>query len=547
MCSHSERPKLLGFKRHPASASVTASQEQRLHLKQVALRPVRPLDAPEWVGRVEDNPTAEVSELAAADVWALGMLLATALVGGPPFKKADPNSCQLYSKFLRAGLSACPSLMASVPSPLHSLLSSTLRCNPNERPTALQLVTKLMPGVSRMLRQVPHEDALRRADSSQNGQNVEQSASSSSFPEVEHAATAPSTLASGVVSCGFPALGAHPRSDPSDSMSSAYMLHKEHLVRAKPRPPEQNASVESCCTCSSCCSAHTNPPAAPQFDRTLSRPTRADKSDPPELDADLNNEVNALKVIEPLYRSDSTVKLDSNPMSSVSSSSSRGTHPTSRRGYEACCSSSLSASPSPRPGLDQGYVRCLGWENLPLPAEVLIDALSNVLGRMRVPFIRPDPSPFHFQIHLPPPCQPTSTDFGTPDTQCTSSDFETEAQPLRVALHIFSVPDSPLHHIDVRRQQGAQSHFQDFYSRFRTELSAVLGLTSGSLSDYSPVIKRLAISRQAQRPAHGFTSREHSSNTMGNADSSRMSIRRRTTESSIKTLPRPASSEPHDC
>ena len=56
----------------------------------MALRPLRPLDAPEW-HRLPSR-YAEACNLPAADIWAVGVLLAVLFTGAPPFLGLNPST-----------------------------------------------------------------------------------------------------------------------------------------------------------------------------------------------------------------------------------------------------------------------------------------------------------------------------------------------------------------------------------------------------------------------------------------------------------------------
>jgi serine/threonine protein kinase len=93
--------KLIGF-RHELQPQPSSDLPEgaplatRLHV----LRRHASLDAPEWRGC---RPAALFGELAAADVWSLGILLATMLESQPPFEGSDVNGCPRFRHFIDSG------------------------------------------------------------------------------------------------------------------------------------------------------------------------------------------------------------------------------------------------------------------------------------------------------------------------------------------------------------------------------------------------------------------------------------------------------------
>ena len=126
----SDRVKLLGFRRRGGDGG--AQQPLR--------RPCSGLDAPELHGR----DTASVSELARADLWSLGVVLASLVMAEPPFAAADAAVCSRYATLVSQGLRvACPELSAASSAPLLSLLERLLRPDPQERPSAEEALPQL--------------------------------------------------------------------------------------------------------------------------------------------------------------------------------------------------------------------------------------------------------------------------------------------------------------------------------------------------------------------------------------------------------------------
>jgi serine/threonine protein kinase len=106
----------------------------------VALRPLRPLDAPELQKK---NGSCDVAGLAAADVWAMGLVLITILNGSPPFASTDASSGgAAYTTFLKGGGIASileESVADALTPPLSEMLTRCLMPTPADRPTAREL------------------------------------------------------------------------------------------------------------------------------------------------------------------------------------------------------------------------------------------------------------------------------------------------------------------------------------------------------------------------------------------------------------------------
>ena len=202
-------------------------------------------------------------------------------------------------------------------------------------------------------------------------------------------------------------------------------------------------------------------------------------------------------------------------------------------------------------------MRCLGWENLELPFDLLSTAAVATLDALGLPYtveswvgplgasfsVRPPPP---LEMALPPipkPCDPAlpADDYVSPALANTPSPLApsglslhgmTQRPPLRVSLQIFSADPAPApapapasasaptsasasapagpdrHHVDIRRQQGEHWHFQPFYAAFRLEFSKRLGMADYSqLSMHSPMQKKRELPA-ACTPAAGFLSRD---------------------------------------
>jgi serine/threonine protein kinase len=133
----------------------------------VALRPLQPLDPPEWRalplerdGGRGYNRFAPRASLPAADVWSLGVALATALDGQPPYESSDPAKCPTFAAALAASVEGGPladaqARLARGPTSGSALESAGLVCllrdltlamlhpDPTARPTAAAVLEHL--------------------------------------------------------------------------------------------------------------------------------------------------------------------------------------------------------------------------------------------------------------------------------------------------------------------------------------------------------------------------------------------------------------------
>lgn len=115
--------KVLGFEPSSWRQIRRGAKRGELH----ALRAVGPLDAPELVGRTH----ASAAELAAADVWSLGVLLVALLVEEPP---------QLRGHVHEGGGVSLPDGMQEASPALMTLVTSMLQCDPAKRPAVDEIV-----------------------------------------------------------------------------------------------------------------------------------------------------------------------------------------------------------------------------------------------------------------------------------------------------------------------------------------------------------------------------------------------------------------------
>ena len=133
----SDEIQLLGFVNPSPAGGVSAADTTR-----VALRPARPLDAPEWHENGGVSACAG-ARLPPADVWAVCVHLLVMVSGQQPFSAADPQRCPRYAAFVRtADLSALigPAAAAALPAWLMPLVTRALQPMPAHRPTAAELL-----------------------------------------------------------------------------------------------------------------------------------------------------------------------------------------------------------------------------------------------------------------------------------------------------------------------------------------------------------------------------------------------------------------------
>ena len=190
--------------------------------------------------------------------------------------------------------------------------------------------------------------------------------------------------------------------------------------------------------------------------------------------------------------------------------------------------------------LTLGLVRCLGWQNMELPIELLSTAVEATLRTISVPFsIRSSKEcQWSNMLFVAWPVQPASidaahlaevpvgislpavSDTDVSDTRREETERERHTRggetmkydtmpppPLRVVIQIIAADaeNAGKHHVNVRCTQGDHWGFRTFYSAFRREFSLQLGLPSERLSMYSPMTPKRELEPNRKRPAAGWS------------------------------------------
>jgi hypothetical protein len=144
-------------------------------------------------------------------------------------------------------------------------------------------------------------------------------------------------------------------------------------------------------------------------------------------------------------------------------------------------------------------VRCLGWENLRMPLDILSSAVAQTLTMLDVPYsitmrITDHATAFIAQPQQPmqqPPSLSTSLADISLGGTCSRLDGEPPLPPspfLRVALQIFKAEAPDSFHVRIRRLQGGHWRFLAFYQAFRSIYAQRLGLPDErQLSVHSPM------------------------------------------------------------
>lgn len=199
--------------------------------------------------------------------------------------------------------------------------------------------------------------------------------------------------------------------------------------------------------------------------------------------------------------------------------------------------------PPVRPLKEEGYVRSLGWESLPHSASTLVESITSSLRDLNVPF---EFRPAKYIFIAQPPEQPEpSTPQSAPEllgsegsdvlnTPCLDAstmrlgpsegswESVVSLQPLVIFIHVLREnAASPRHDVSVRRLQGTSWRFQTFYSAFREQMTANLGLADYTqLSLYSPIAHKRQLSPSQLRASSWFFSRGPDGAAAGSSRSS---------------------------
>ena len=476
--------KLLGFATRRGGGDGGGDAQERLR------RPCSGLDAPELHGR----ETASARELARADLWALGMLLASLVTAEPPFAAADAAVCSRYATLVSQGLRvACPELSAAMPAPLLSLLERLLQPKPQDRPSAEEALAQLSGAPTAVAEAA--EAAACAATSS--------ASSSAGGGEAALLATAPfAAAAAAAASTPFGALSPTP---PTTAVLDGTAGHANR------------SSSGGCAKTARTSATHgaVDAAAKAEDERGVDHSSKVQRT---------TQDARAMPPPPP-------------PCVAASGSSSSSSSCSSSPGLMLPPPARVA---TPRPSPRNGHVRCLGWENLEVPFDLLSSAAVATLDTLGLPYtveswvgpfgaafsVRPPPP---LEMALPPmpelrspavPDLPSFAGMASPLAPLALSLHGTPRPPLRVSLQIFSAEPAPApasasassappdrHHVDVRRQQGEHWHFQPFYAAFRLEFSKRLGMADYSqLSMHSPMQKKREVPA-ACAPAAGFLSR----------------------------------------
>ena len=207
-----------------------------------------------------------------------------------------------------------------------------------------------------------------------------------------------------------------------------------------------------------------------------------------------------------------------------------------------------------RPTLKQGYVRSLGWQALPQPLDILVQAVSAALVALDTPFTLREKE-YRFVIRpsqeadeMPPTPQSDSPQMGVspsaspspfgghrsllaegllPQDDRSGMIGETAPiQPLVIFIQLFRESrTSPRHDISVRRVQGTNWRFRLFYTAFRSQVSQQLGMADYSqLSLFSPMQPRRTLPPSSNEPlsywSHGI-SRSRGKRGVGSSEAGR--------------------------
>lgn len=296
----------------------------------VSLRPVRPLDAPEWH---TDGGKASCAgtQLPAADVWSVCMMLIVMLHGSPPVACADVTRCPRYAAFVNTG--SLSHLLGSeiaslLPEKLVPLLSRALHPEPSKRPTAATLDAAIAENLS--------------------------------------CATWTTPPLSSATSIARPVPPAPVNSVANSRVSSCAASPAVSCAPARALPAAQPLDVAR--------AAGWAGLDVPRHSRSSSKPLYT--TDSPARPTGGGGVPIGIGGVVPLSSKALDAHLMPPPRQKPPSAAAIPTDAASLEG----------APPPVRPSPGQAYVRSLGWQSLPQPTSVLTHAISSALSSLDVPY-----------------------------------------------------------------------------------------------------------------------------------------------------------------
>ena len=529
----------------------------------VVLRPVRPMDAPEWHA---DGGLSSClgSQLPAADVWSMCILLLVMLSGGQPFASSNPAICPKYAKFLQSGDLAglLGSAFAVLPEWLRPLIHRALSRSPENRPTTYDLAAAIAPAASWRTPPLPSLSPMNMGSqpiAAPAAAAVSASTNTASLNTSSTTATAAIVTASGsaIVPSAFAAAArAVPCPSSSDDDNStrewwaagwcAGWKAATSLLSAPPAPPRappppRGAFPTTAQGGSSGSGGAPFPDVPPSKDSDQMPPPRGTPRPSARLQA-----ATAVPVA-------TTQRAEFDALMS-----DRGSAVPASAAAAGGAGGAVHSSAPLRPSAQEGYVRSLGWQALPHPSDVLISAISASLVSLDAPFTLREQEyrfvvrPTQNAAELPPTPQSDSPALpemspsrkeGAAGHEESIDEMSEDAfpsgpvliQPLVIFIQLFRArptnahtrphahfvtstsspsvfdlagenPASPRHDVSVRRVMGTSWRFQSFYVAFRTQMSRQLGMTDYSqLSLFSPMPQRRLLTPQQQQPSVFWT------------------------------------------